>query len=94
MTTTVVILIYAMKTFSISTITVYSGTTTTTCFVNTIATLVTDVTAVTTTATCSSTVSDKCQVSADKYGSFEDNWKIGKNGISPFLCYDGLRAEE
>ena len=41
-----------------------------------------------------STRKDKCQVSADKYGSFEDNWKIGKNGISPFLCYDGLRAEE
>ncbi|KAG5393175.1 hypothetical protein IGI04_023138 [Brassica rapa subsp. trilocularis] len=37
---------------------------------------------------------DKCQVSADKYGSFEDNCEDRENGISPFLCYDGLRAED
>uniref|UniRef100_A0A0D3ASK0 Uncharacterized protein n=1 Tax=Brassica oleracea var. oleracea TaxID=109376 RepID=A0A0D3ASK0_BRAOL len=37
---------------------------------------------------------DKCQVSADKYEILKIIMKIGKNGISPFLCYDGLRAEE
>ncbi|KAG5410970.1 hypothetical protein IGI04_007289 [Brassica rapa subsp. trilocularis] len=37
---------------------------------------------------------DKCQVSVDKYGSFEDNCEDRENGISPFLCYDGLRAED
>ena len=37
---------------------------------------------------------DKCQVSADKYEILKIITKIGKNGISPFLCYDGLRAEE
>ncbi|KAG5376156.1 hypothetical protein IGI04_040752, partial [Brassica rapa subsp. trilocularis] len=41
-----------------------------------------------------STRKDKCQVSADKYGSFEDNCEDRENGISPFLCYDGLRTEE
>ncbi|KAG5388800.1 hypothetical protein IGI04_030341 [Brassica rapa subsp. trilocularis] len=41
-----------------------------------------------------STRKDKCQVSADKYGSFEDNCEDRENGISPFLCYDGLRAED
>ncbi|KAG5392712.1 hypothetical protein IGI04_022675 [Brassica rapa subsp. trilocularis] len=33
-------------------------------------------------------------ISADKYGSFEDNYEDRENGISPFLCYDGLRAED
>ncbi|KAG5388621.1 hypothetical protein IGI04_030162 [Brassica rapa subsp. trilocularis] len=33
-------------------------------------------------------------ISADKYGSFEDNCEDRENGISPFLCYDGLRAED
>ncbi|KAF3504744.1 hypothetical protein F2Q69_00042723 [Brassica cretica] len=37
---------------------------------------------------------DKCQVSADKYQILKIITKIGKNGISPFLCYGGLRAEE
>ncbi|CAN6893929.1 unnamed protein product [Brassica oleracea] len=37
---------------------------------------------------------DKCQVSADKYEILKIITKIGKNGISPFLCYGGLRAEE
>ena len=37
---------------------------------------------------------DKCQVSADKYEILKIITKIGKNGISPFLCYDGLKAEE
>ena len=36
---------------------------------------------------------DKCQVSADKYEISKIITKIGKNGISPFLCYDGLGAE-
>ena len=36
---------------------------------------------------------DKCQVSADKYEILKIITKIGKNGISPFLGYDGLRAE-
>ncbi|KAF2536070.1 hypothetical protein F2Q70_00004756 [Brassica cretica] len=36
---------------------------------------------------------DKCQVSADKYEILKIITKIGKNGISLFLCYDGLRAE-
>ena len=29
-----------------------------------------------------------------KYEVFEDNQKDRENGISPFLSYDGLRAEE
>ncbi|KAF3539073.1 hypothetical protein F2Q69_00023180 [Brassica cretica] len=37
---------------------------------------------------------DKCQVSADKYEILKIITKIGKNGIPPFLCYGGLRAEE
>ncbi|KAF2589742.1 hypothetical protein F2Q70_00038734 [Brassica cretica] len=37
---------------------------------------------------------DKCQVSADKYEILKIITKIGQNGISPFLCYGGLRAEE
>ncbi|KAF3525319.1 hypothetical protein F2Q69_00045988 [Brassica cretica] len=37
---------------------------------------------------------DKCQVSADKYEILKIITKIEKNGISPFLCYGGLRAEE
>ena len=37
---------------------------------------------------------DKSQVSADKYEILKIITKIGKNGISPFLCYGGLRAEE
>ncbi|KAF2551671.1 hypothetical protein F2Q68_00034235 [Brassica cretica] len=37
---------------------------------------------------------DKCQLSADKYEILKIITKIGKNGISPFLCYCGLRAEE
>ncbi|KAG5414648.1 hypothetical protein IGI04_002215 [Brassica rapa subsp. trilocularis] len=37
---------------------------------------------------------DKCQVSADKYEILKIITKIRKNGISPFFCYDGLRAEE
>uniref|UniRef100_A0A0D3A4D5 Uncharacterized protein n=1 Tax=Brassica oleracea var. oleracea TaxID=109376 RepID=A0A0D3A4D5_BRAOL len=37
---------------------------------------------------------DKCQVSADKYEILKIITKIGKNGISPFLCYSGLRAEK
>ncbi|KAF2549955.1 hypothetical protein F2Q68_00033887 [Brassica cretica] len=37
---------------------------------------------------------DKCQVSADKYEILKIITKIGKNGISPFLCYGGLMAEE
>ena len=36
---------------------------------------------------------DKCQVSADKYEILKIITKIGKNGISPFLFYGGLRAE-
>ncbi|KAF3595563.1 hypothetical protein DY000_02021554 [Brassica cretica] len=36
---------------------------------------------------------DKCQVFADKYEILKIIMKIGKNGISPFLGYDGLRAE-
>ncbi|KAF3603682.1 hypothetical protein F2Q69_00035482 [Brassica cretica] len=36
---------------------------------------------------------DKCQVSADKYENLKIITKIGKNRISPFLCYDGLRTE-
>ncbi|KAG5414559.1 hypothetical protein IGI04_002126 [Brassica rapa subsp. trilocularis] len=36
---------------------------------------------------------DKCQVSADKYEVLEDNYEDRKNGISPFLSYDVLRAE-
>jgi len=36
---------------------------------------------------------DKCQVSADKYKILKIITKIGKKGISPFLGYDGLRAE-
>ncbi|WZZ26108.1 hypothetical protein YC2023_009509 [Brassica napus] len=36
---------------------------------------------------------DKCQVSADKYEILKIITKIGKNGITPFLCYGGLRAE-
>ena len=36
----------------------------------------------------------KCQVSADKYEISKIITKIGKNGISPFLYYGGLRAEE
>ena len=36
---------------------------------------------------------DKCQVSADKYEILKIITKIGQNGISPFLCYGGLRAE-
>ena len=36
---------------------------------------------------------DKCQVSADKYEILKIITKIGKNGISPFLSFDGLRAE-
>ncbi|KAF3583862.1 hypothetical protein F2Q69_00030198 [Brassica cretica] len=36
---------------------------------------------------------DKCQASADKYEILKIITKIGKNGISPFLCYGGLRAE-
>nr|VDD23873.1 unnamed protein product [Brassica oleracea] len=35
-----------------------------------------------------------CQVSADKYEILKIIRKIGKNGISPFLRYDGLRVEE
>ncbi|KAF3498584.1 hypothetical protein DY000_02052611 [Brassica cretica] len=37
---------------------------------------------------------DNSQVSADKYEILKIITKIGKNGISPFLCYGGLRAEE
>ena len=37
---------------------------------------------------------DKCQVSADKYEIWKIITKIGQNGISPFLCYGGLRAED
>ena len=37
---------------------------------------------------------DKCQVSADKYEVLKIITKIGKNRISPFLCNDGLRAED
>ena len=37
---------------------------------------------------------DKCQVSTDKYKILKIITKIEKNGISPFLRYDGLRAEE
>ncbi|KAF3486191.1 hypothetical protein F2Q69_00053075 [Brassica cretica] len=37
---------------------------------------------------------DKCQASADKYEILKIITKIEKNGISPFLCYGGLRAEE
>ena len=36
---------------------------------------------------------DKCQVSADKYEILKIITKIGKNRISSFLCYGGLRAE-
>ena len=36
---------------------------------------------------------DKCQVSADKSEVFEDNHEDRENGISPFLSYDGIRAE-
>ncbi|WZZ28099.1 hypothetical protein YC2023_011500 [Brassica napus] len=36
---------------------------------------------------------DKCQISADKYEILKIITKIGKNRISPFLCYGGLRAE-
>ncbi|KAF3583453.1 hypothetical protein F2Q69_00029410 [Brassica cretica] len=36
---------------------------------------------------------DKCQVSADKYEILKIITKIGKNGITPFLGYGGLRAE-
>ena len=35
----------------------------------------------------------KCHVSVDKYEILRINTKIRKNGISPFLCYDGLREE-
>ncbi|KAG5407922.1 hypothetical protein IGI04_014041, partial [Brassica rapa subsp. trilocularis] len=35
----------------------------------------------------------KCQVSADKYEILKIITEIGKNRISPFLGYDGLRAE-
>ncbi|WZZ34943.1 hypothetical protein YC2023_018344 [Brassica napus] len=34
---------------------------------------------------------DKYQVSADKYEILKIITKIGKKGISPFLCYGGLR---
>ncbi|KAG5414511.1 hypothetical protein IGI04_002078 [Brassica rapa subsp. trilocularis] len=37
---------------------------------------------------------DKCQVSADKYGSFEDNYEEREKWKISILCYDGLRAEE
>ena len=37
---------------------------------------------------------DKCQVSADKYEILKIITGIEKKGISSFLCYDGLRAEE
>ncbi|KAG5415230.1 hypothetical protein IGI04_002797, partial [Brassica rapa subsp. trilocularis] len=37
---------------------------------------------------------DKCQVSADKYGSFEDNCEDREKWNISILCYDGLRAEE
>ena len=37
---------------------------------------------------------DKCQVSADTYEIWKIITKIGQNGISLFLCYGGLRAEE
>ena len=37
---------------------------------------------------------DKYEVSADKCEVSEDNHEEGKIGISPFLSYDGLRAEE
>ena len=37
---------------------------------------------------------DKCQVSVDKYEILKIITKIGKNRISPFLCYGGLRAKE
>ena len=36
---------------------------------------------------------DKCQVSVNKYEILKIITKIGKNGISPFLYYDGLGAE-
>ncbi|KAF3592621.1 hypothetical protein DY000_02022793 [Brassica cretica] len=39
------------------------------------------------------TIEGKCQVSADKYEILKIITKIGKNGISPFLCYGGLSAE-
>ncbi|KAF3591884.1 hypothetical protein DY000_02021373 [Brassica cretica] len=39
------------------------------------------------------TKEDKSQVSADKYEILKIITNIGKNGISPFLCYGGLRAE-
>ena len=35
----------------------------------------------------------KCQVSADKCEVSEDNHEDWKNGISPFLSYNGLRTE-
>ncbi|KAG5375336.1 hypothetical protein IGI04_039932 [Brassica rapa subsp. trilocularis] len=37
---------------------------------------------------------DKCQVSADKYGSFEDNCEKREKWKISILCYDGLRAED
>ncbi|KAG5407635.1 hypothetical protein IGI04_013754 [Brassica rapa subsp. trilocularis] len=37
---------------------------------------------------------DKCQVSADKYGSFEDNYEEREKWKISILCYDGLRAED
>ncbi|KAG5407636.1 hypothetical protein IGI04_013755 [Brassica rapa subsp. trilocularis] len=37
---------------------------------------------------------DKCQVSADKYGSFEDNYEDREKWKISILCYDGLRAED
>ncbi|WZY86646.1 hypothetical protein YC2023_033030 [Brassica napus] len=36
---------------------------------------------------------DKCQVSADKYEILKIITKIRKNGITPFLGYNGLKAE-
>ena len=35
----------------------------------------------------------KYQVSADKYEILKIITKIGKNGITPFLCFGDLRAE-
>ena len=37
---------------------------------------------------------DKCQVFADKYGSFEDNCEDREKWNISIFCYDGLRAEE
>ncbi|KAG5375516.1 hypothetical protein IGI04_040112, partial [Brassica rapa subsp. trilocularis] len=37
---------------------------------------------------------DKCQASADKYGSFEDNCEDREKWNISILCYDDLRAEE